>query len=107
MIRSPKFSGSLTGAYSHEFDAGTLGLSATFYVSSKVFYEYANRIQQPSYAKLSATADCTFKNGIRIHLWGRNLTNETVLTSLVGTSTYDSVDYERPREYGIRLKYEF
>lgn len=42
-----------------------------------------------------------------MRVWGRNLTNKAVLTSLVGTSTYDSVDYEQPREYGVTLKYDF
>lgn len=107
MIRTPKWSGSLTANYRREFDPGTLSLSATAYLSSEVFYEYGNRIRQPGFAKLNASASWAFPGGLELGVWGRNLTNERVITSVVSTSSYDAVDYERPREFGATVKYRF
>lgn len=107
MIRSPEWSGSVTATYTRESDAGTFNLAGTVYFSSEVFYEFANRVRQPAYAKINASASWKWKNGPEVRVWGRNLTNRAVLTSLVGTSSYDSVDYERPREYGVTLKLDF
>ncbi|HEX7856311.1 MAG TPA: TonB-dependent receptor [Sphingobium sp.] len=107
MIRAPEWSGSLTGTFRHEFETGTFTLSGTVYASSEVFYEFADRIRQPGYAKINASAAYRMNNGVRLSLWGRNLTNQAVLTSVLSTSTYDSVDYERPREFGGTIGVEF
>ncbi len=107
MIRTPEWSGSVTGNYHHDFAAGTLTLSGTVFYSSEVFYEFGNRVRQPAYEKLNASAGWRFDSGVQVRLWGRNLTNQAVLTSLVGTNSYDAVDYERPREFGGEVSYKF
>lgn len=107
MIRAPKWSGSISANYSREFEAGKLTMSGTAYLSTEVFYEFANRVRQPGYAKLNASASWRFNNDVEIGIWGRNLTNEAVITSLLSTSTYDGVDYEQPREFGVTVKYQF
>lgn len=68
MIRAPKWSGSITALYSHEFPTGTLNLSATAYLSSEIYYEFANRIRQPGYGKINATGSWEFNNGLRFAL---------------------------------------
>jgi iron complex outermembrane recepter protein len=107
MIRTPEWSGSLTANYNREFDSGTLSLSGTIYYSSKVFMEFNNRVVQPSYAKINASAGWRFGNGIMVRVWGRNLTDRAVLTNIVSTNAYDGVDYERPRELGVEISARF
>lgn len=107
MIRTPKWSGSLTANYEREFDGGALILSGTVYYSSRVYMEYSNRVSQPAYAKLNASAGWRFPNGAMVRVWGRNLTDKAVLTNIVSTSSYDAVDYERPREFGVELSWRF
>ena len=46
-------------------------------------------------------------HGLRVVLWGKNLTDATYLNSLLQSSFGDSVAYADPRTFGIRGEYAF
>ncbi len=66
-------------------------------------------MQQPSYTRVnSSIAWQPSDHRYVVRLWGRNLTNEAVI-SYGGTlvSGLRTVGYEAPRTYGITLEYHY
>jgi iron complex outermembrane receptor protein len=108
MIRAPKFSSSITGVYTKDFSAGTFEASATLYYSTKFYLEVGNRVYQPAYTQLSGRL--AFKpegSRMRFELWGKNLTNEAVISGAYILQNADNVGYAPPRTYGVALRYDF
>jgi iron complex outermembrane receptor protein len=65
-------------------------------------------VTQPDYAQLSANIGWSpLNSGLKVKLWGKNLTNKAVLQSLVNTTAYDTVTYSPPRAFGIDVSYNF
>jgi iron complex outermembrane receptor protein len=106
--RAPKISGSTTLTYSHPLDRGVVDASATISLSSRV-YEAINHAQvQPSYAMVSAQAGYAFQNsGLRLSVYGHNLTNETVIQGSISSSAGATKTLMAPRELGVRADYSF
>ena len=102
LLRAPKISANGTIAFDNDsFDA-----SATLSYSSAVRNDLLGVQTQPAYALLSAQAGYKF-DGIRVGVYGRNLTNKAIivanLTSLSGFGTV----YNQPREVGVSVSYTF
>lgn len=108
MVRAPDFSGNLTGVYSWSNSAGGFDVSATLFYSTKVYEEVADRIYQPAYYQLNASADWRPRNGnLDLKLWGRNLTNRDIIESTTITVGGDEAVYAPPRAIGIEASYKF
>jgi len=45
--------------------------------------------------------------GLRVVLWGKNLTNHDYLQSVLESQLVDAVSYTDPRTYGVRLEFTF
>jgi iron complex outermembrane receptor protein len=108
LIRAPSFSANLTASYTKETSIGAFDANATLFYSSRVYFDSQNRVNQPSYALLNATAGWQ-PNGssFRLGIWGKNLTNHAVLDSTVIESTADAVHYAPPRQFGVDARYAF
>lgn len=39
--------------------------------------------------------------GIRVAIWGKNLTDELIQNQIVSAANFDAVSYEKPRTYGV------
>jgi iron complex outermembrane receptor protein len=108
-LRAPKWSGNISASYETELDAGVLGAFATVYSTDDFGLEPDNRISQRSHTSLNA--EFSFSPaavaGMRLVLWGKNLTDEEYLTNAIVTGIADFVTYGDPRTYGLRAEYDF
>jgi iron complex outermembrane recepter protein len=105
LIRTPKFSGNLTGTYEIASTVGAFPLSLTVTHSNSYPYEAANRLRQDSYTLLNASLGWTSNDGrYGITLWGNNLSNKYYLQSGVSTALGDLTIPAPPRTYGINFK---
>jgi len=104
LLRSPEFTGNVTLDYSHETERGTIDASANLAYSSSVFHDYL--IRQKAYATLGGRAGYTFgDSGMRIGVYGRNLTNKAYIGSTLLSGLGITASYARPREVGISLSF--
>jgi len=109
MIRSPKWTGSISGQYQVPLEnRNSLQLSANYFRSSSFFWEPDNRITQPSYGLLSAQAAISFHDDrFKIKVFGRNLTNSAYFTFAEESAFGDQGAYADPRTYGAGFEVNF
>jgi len=105
--RTPSFTANLAVSYLKEFKGGTLNLSTNMYYTSSFGIEDSLRIKQPAYVQLNATASWRLKSGIEIGVYGRNLTERRVFLQTDLTPLGDFVGYQEPRNYGVKVSYDF
>ena len=110
MIRAPKFTFGANFDYSMDVGTGVIGLSGNAYYSGKYYWDFENRIVQPSYVQLNgevsfATSDSD--TAPRFSVWGRNLANEVVYAQVLTAAQGDVVGFERPRSYGVSVSKRF
>jgi len=106
---APHFSFSIGGHYVMQLPGSELAVSATMQHSGLFYLEPDNVMRQTAYTRLNSSVEwqpSTHRYAVR--LWGRNLTNEAVI-SYGGTlvSGLRTVGYEPPRTYGITLEYHY
>lgn len=108
LIRSPTWSGNLTASYSVDASFGRIEAAGTIFYSSKFYLEAGNRVVQPDYALLNASLGVRpHGTNAEIRLWGKNLTNQSVLYGSNILANGDSVNHAPPRTYGIEFIYRF
>ena len=109
LLRAPKFSGNFTGSYIKQTDAGEVGLFVSLYHTSSYGMESSNRIRQAGYE----TVDAEFSfapsgmDGLRLVLWGKNLTNTAYLASSLTSTLADVGSYAAPLTFGGRVEFKF
>lgn len=107
-IRSPELTVTLTANFEKEFDAGKFDSSVTLYHSDHYFLDTGNRVRQPGYETLAAQASFSFaQTGLRVGVWGKNLTNADVFVSNLISDLGDPVQYGTKRTYGVTVGYSF
>jgi outer membrane receptor protein involved in Fe transport len=90
-------------------EVSELALNATVQHSGRFYLEPDNVMKQDDYTRLnSSIAWRPANHRYGVTLWGRNLTNEAVI-SYGGTlvSGLRTVGYEAPRTYGVTLEYHY
>lgn len=108
LVRAPTWTLSLNADYRHEFGAGTLDLNANMYHSDNLFYDSLNRVEQDAYTLFGAQIGWTPAGSrLRFAIWGRNLTNEPVLTSVFVNTAADGAAYAPPRQVGAQVSFSF
>jgi iron complex outermembrane receptor protein len=108
MIRSPTWSGNLTGRYVVETAYGPVDAAATVFYSSKIYFEIGNRVVQPAYALVNASIGWKPRGTqAEFRVWGKNLSDKAVLYGATIGATGDSVNYAPPRTYGVEVSYRF
>jgi iron complex outermembrane recepter protein len=107
--RAPKFSGNATLDYRVDTSAGRFGANVSGTYNSGITYDAANEVWQKHYATLGA--NISFEpaaiKGLRLVLWGKNLTNKTYLSSELESQFVIGGTYAEPRTYGVRAEFVF
>ena len=108
-MRAPKFSGNVSANYSVETDAGKIGAYASVYHTSSFGMEPSNRIRQKGYTTIDGEISFAPSgiDGLRMVLWGKNLTNKAYLASSLTSTLADVGSYAAPRTYGVRAEFGF
>lgn len=108
LIRAPKWSGNLTANYGVETGIGRIEAIGTAFFSSKFYLESGNRVAQPSYAIINASLGLKPSGtGFEIRLWGKNLTNQSVISGANISAGSDNIRFAPPRTYGVEAIYRF
>lgn len=72
--------------------------------SSSIFHDYL--VKQKAFATVGARAGYTIgDSGVRIGVYGRNLTNKAYINSTLLSGLGVTASYSRPRELGILLSF--
>jgi len=109
MIRAPRTTFGVSFDYTAETEAGDIGFAGNVFHSAKYFWDFQNRLTQPAYTLVNGEISFSpaGEPGIRLSIWGRNLTNEIVYSQMTSTTTADVVGFERPRSYGGSVSFTF
>jgi iron complex outermembrane receptor protein len=107
---SPKWALTFGGDYSfRNILDGTVAVAANYQYDSGFFLEIDNVVRQPAYSLVNASVKWTSnRRPFTVTIWGDNLTNVAVLTSVVTENfgTHNAY-YSAPRTYGVKLGYHF
>ncbi|MBB4633837.1 TonB-dependent receptor [Sphingosinicella soli] len=107
LIRSPEITTAATMSYRKATNSGEFDASATVTYTSRTAIEITRAIVQDPYATLAAQAGFRFDSGLRIGIYGRNLTNKDYLVGGFSTSGGFFGTPTPPREVGISLGYKY
>lgn len=102
--RAPKFTGNLGVHYEREMSAGTLDAAVNLAYSSSLYHDLYHVVRQPSYETLNASAGFSV-DGVRIGIYGRNLTNEVYINNTATSGLGFFANYGYPREVGVSVSY--
>jgi outer membrane receptor protein involved in Fe transport len=107
----PEWSINFGGTYTAELGAGTeLVFNADFSHESNVQIAQGLPQYKRSVDNLTSSITLELDSGLNVSLWGRNLTNDTYITTLFpGVAQAGTLSGYRnqPRTYGIAAKYKF
>lgn len=109
LLRAPKFSGNFSANYAIETSAGRIGAYGSLYHTSSYGMEPGNRIKQGAYTTFDGELSFVPSGieGLRLVLWGKNLTNKAYLASTLTSTLGDVGSYAPPRTLGIRAEFGF
>jgi iron complex outermembrane receptor protein len=108
MVRAPELTASATFGYHATLGGGNrLDLTVSPYYSSRVYFDFANTLDQKPYATVDAAATLTLGENTRISVFGRNLTDAIYSTARGLNAVGASRNYAMPRTYGVSLGYSF
>jgi iron complex outermembrane receptor protein len=104
-VRTPRFTGNLTADYRVQSSVGEFPLSVTISRNSGFFFGSDNRLKQPAFTMINASAGWTSDDErYGLTLWGRNLTDKHTLTQGVPSGFGDLTAPAAPRTYGVTLR---
>ena len=105
---APKWTGNVGFEYRLPMNSGDVTLSSNLSYNGKSFSELDNRQVRGSYEMLSASLGWEGNNGLRLSVWGNNLTNSYFYTNLVAVGGgNDFAVPTAPRTYGVTFGYDF
>ncbi|WP_375402976.1 TonB-dependent receptor [uncultured Sphingomonas sp.] len=104
-----KYTANLLADYVTDASFGKLNFNVTANYNGKLFFEPDNFIRQDDYVMLNASVRLTSLDGrYSLTAWGRNLTNELIVTGGATLSFASLVAYEAPpRIYGVTAGFRF
>ncbi len=108
IAKTPKWQLNALAAYETDVSFGRIGASANISYSSYFFYELSRFVHQDPYALLNGQIFWSPEDsGLKVSLWGKNLTNKTTVNNYLVNATGFNVVYQAPRELGLSVGYEF
>ncbi|PXA82866.1 hypothetical protein DMC47_45230 [Nostoc sp. 3335mG] len=109
LIRSPKWTANAALNYEVETGAGTFGAYVAGNYNSGLKYDVAGIIAQKRYALLDAELSFKpdFLKGLRIVVWGKNLTDKAYIQSVLTSQFVQGASYADPRTFGVRGEFSF
>lgn len=102
-VLSPEWAGSLTGQYRMPTAAGSVLLSATYSFTSHFYFDPQDRLRQPGYGLLNATASWSPTASLQLMLWGKNLTDRRYYSNIEPSNFGDEYYPGVPRTYGVSI----
>ncbi|MEQ6334393.1 TonB-dependent receptor domain-containing protein [Sphingobium sp. MK2] len=103
-----KFVGNIGLNYTTDVSNGKLTASTNLYYNSGFYFEPDNFIKQNRYAQLGASLRWVGEGGLSIGVFGKNLTNQRVLTFAATQINGNQVGmFAEPRTYGATIGYQF
>jgi iron complex outermembrane receptor protein len=107
LIRAPDSSFTVGGTYQHPLGDGTLKLNASAFFSSSYWVEIGNRVKQPGYKVVGASASWRSNKRYYVTVFGQNLTNQVYPVGWLINSSTDGVQAAKPRWFGVTVGYDF
>jgi iron complex outermembrane receptor protein len=109
LMRTPKWTLNGSIDYTKKLAPGELGAYVGVSYSSGIYFDPINRVRQPRYALVDAELSFAPQafDGMRLVLWGKNLTNKAYLQSVLESTISDTASFADPRTYGVRVEYRF
>jgi iron complex outermembrane receptor protein len=108
LARAPASTLSLGATYKHEVAGGDLTLNATAFFSSKYYADLSNRLVQPRYEVVNASATWREPKGhYYVTVFGQNLTNQVYAAGHLITAFADATQAAKPRWWGATVGCDF
>ncbi|CAN7442857.1 TonB-dependent receptor [Phenylobacterium sp. LjRoot225] len=109
MMRAPKLTLTANVDYEHQLAWGRIGASANLKYNSGFYFDPVEDIKQGRYTLLNAQlfVEPAGLRGVRLSVYGKNLTNKDYLASVLESTVSDAVSYAAPRQYGVQVEYRF
>lgn len=108
LLRTPKWTGSISGMYDQPIGANSLRFSANYYITSAFNFDPVGQFRQDGYGLLSGRVQFQTPNErLSVALFGNNLTDEVYLTQVLPFSGAILQSYGSPRTYGIEVGFKY
>jgi iron complex outermembrane recepter protein len=108
LVKAPELTANGTLEFAHEMGKGTLDASASLSYSSTVYHDIFHVMKQSPYTTLNAQTGYKFDNsGLRVSVFGRNITNKAYIANGFSSGQGYTVAYARPREVGVSVNYSY
>lgn len=108
LVRTPRWTGSLSGSYDQPIGDATLRFAANYYLTSGFNFDPIGQFHQDGYGLLSGRIQFMPANErFSVAVFGTNLTDETYLTQVLPFSGAILQTYGTPRTYGVEVGFEF
>lgn len=111
MLLAPKSALNGNASYTIPAGSGSVKLTGNFYYNSGYFFEPDNVLKQDDYVLLNASVRWEPNERFALSVWGRNLSNEAVVSSgamqSYRTFGLPRYAYEPPRTYGVTAEMKF
>ncbi len=105
---TPDATFNLGAHYERQTASGQWSGDINYYLNTGWYGQSDNLIKQGRYDTIDGSLAWRSVDGrLGVRLWGKNLTNEAVLTALGAADISTLVQYEAPRTYGLTLTTEF
>jgi len=107
-VRSPDFTGNVTVAYAYRASFGGLDFNLGDYYDSGFYWNPDNRIKQPAYSLVNASA--TWKapaGGWDVRIYGKNLTSRRYYSYETDQAFGDDASPAAPLTYGVTVGYHY
>ncbi len=107
MVRSPDFSINGSANYKVPLGSRQLEFSLAPSYTSPIYFDFASQQRQGPVFLLDGSVALTVREGIKISVFGRNLTDKIYYNSRGASATGTTATYTTPRTYGVSLAYAF
>jgi iron complex outermembrane receptor protein len=111
---APKWSTGLTANWTGYAGPGELTLQASVVTDSKQYTSFSplnvisDLTKRPANSRVDASASYKLDNGIKVTLWGKNLTDKVVINNTFAVGSLLALRvYQPPREFGIDIGFKF
>lgn len=109
LVRTPKWAGSFGAQYTVDLvSAGSLILAGNFYFNDGFFFDPQNRVRQPNYKLVNATATWAMNDNLSLQFWAKNITKEEYFMQVdISAPVGDTFFPAPPRTYGLTVRTRF
>lgn len=108
LVRTPKWTGSLSATYDQPIGDNTLRFAGSYYRTTKFAFDPVSQFVQDGYGLLSGRiAFMPAGERFTVAVFGNNLTDETYLTQVLPFSGAILQTYGTPRTYGVEVGFKF